>query len=201
MTRMSLIETPFGGQIFRSRLDARWAVFFSKLGLSYKYESGENQCSPDHGYTPDFWLADLGIFVAINGWEAPISKLRLPELLDFSEQRNSDTLLIFGMPGEATMFMLNSESRDALTQLRRNWREEITQADHKLSEIPDNVLGVFYTREQQAAIEVFEVLATKKVTFGVLPVRGKLPSKYTLVYCEQPECLADAAFEARTFDF
>lgn len=32
------IETPYAGILFRSRLEARWAVFFDTLGIRYEYE-------------------------------------------------------------------------------------------------------------------------------------------------------------------
>jgi len=32
------IETLYNGYRFRSRLEARWAVFFDAIGLKYEYE-------------------------------------------------------------------------------------------------------------------------------------------------------------------
>ena len=32
------IETVYNGYRFRSRLEARWAVFFDTLGIEYEYE-------------------------------------------------------------------------------------------------------------------------------------------------------------------
>ena len=32
------IETEYDGHRFRSRLEARWAVFFNAIGLTYEYE-------------------------------------------------------------------------------------------------------------------------------------------------------------------
>ena len=34
------IETIYKGYRFRSRLEARWAVFFDALGIEYEYEPG-----------------------------------------------------------------------------------------------------------------------------------------------------------------
>ena len=33
------IETVYNGYRFRSRLEARWAVFFDALGVKYEYEA------------------------------------------------------------------------------------------------------------------------------------------------------------------
>lgn len=49
------IETVYNGYRFRSRLEARWAVFFDTLGIPYEYEQEGYQL--DSGwYLPDFKL-------------------------------------------------------------------------------------------------------------------------------------------------
>lgn len=41
-------ETQYKGYCFRSRLEARWAVFFDKLGIDFVYES-EGYDLGEHG--------------------------------------------------------------------------------------------------------------------------------------------------------
>ena len=38
MSQIKAIETFYKGYHFRSRLEARWAVFFETLGIPWKYE-------------------------------------------------------------------------------------------------------------------------------------------------------------------
>lgn len=58
------IETEYNGYKFRSRLEARWAVFFDSLGVQYEYE--KEGFKLEHGwYLPDFWLPDLDVWVEI----------------------------------------------------------------------------------------------------------------------------------------
>lgn len=52
------IETEYNGYMFRSRLEARWAVFFDTLNIEYKYET-EGWEMDGGRYLPDFWLPDL----------------------------------------------------------------------------------------------------------------------------------------------
>lgn len=61
------IETVYNGYRFRSRLEARWAVFFDAMGLAYEYE---REGFDLHGewYLPDFWLRDLVAWVEIKPW-------------------------------------------------------------------------------------------------------------------------------------
>lgn len=51
------IATEYSGIFFRSRLEARWAIFFDLIGVKYEYEP---DCFDLDGkwYTPDFLLLD-----------------------------------------------------------------------------------------------------------------------------------------------
>lgn len=53
--RFPAIETRYNGYRFRSRLEARWAVFFDALGVAYEYEK-EGLSLPSGPYLPDFWM-------------------------------------------------------------------------------------------------------------------------------------------------
>lgn len=63
---MKAIETVYSGYRFRSRLEARWAVFFDALGVVYQYEP-EGYDLDGIWYLPDFWLPELGCWVEIKG--------------------------------------------------------------------------------------------------------------------------------------
>ena len=63
------IETEYNGYKFRSRLEARWAVFFDAAGIKYEYESegfevkwNENEV---YRYLPDFYLPDYDVYVEV----------------------------------------------------------------------------------------------------------------------------------------
>lgn len=68
------IETTHSGLRFRSRLEARWAIFFEEAGVSYEYEPEGFECESrltgsdkPIWYLPDFWLPDLGVWVEVKG--------------------------------------------------------------------------------------------------------------------------------------
>jgi hypothetical protein len=48
------IETEYNGYRFRSRLEARWAVFFDSLGVKYEYEPEGFDLGNGIYYLPDF---------------------------------------------------------------------------------------------------------------------------------------------------
>lgn len=50
------IETQYKGYRFRSRLEARWAVFFDALGVEWEYEAEGFDLGNEGFYLPDFWL-------------------------------------------------------------------------------------------------------------------------------------------------
>lgn len=51
---MKPIETVYRGYRFRSRLEARWAVFFDALGLRWEYEPEGFEFDDGTRYLPDF---------------------------------------------------------------------------------------------------------------------------------------------------
>ena len=54
------IETDYGGYRFRSRLEARWAVFFDALGVEYEYEPEGFELPSGRRYLPDFRIKCYG---------------------------------------------------------------------------------------------------------------------------------------------
>lgn len=60
------IETRYKGYRFRSRLEARWAVFFDELGVPWEYEKQGFELDGVY-YLPDFWLPHLGFWVEVKG--------------------------------------------------------------------------------------------------------------------------------------
>lgn len=64
------LETVYNGYRFRSRLEARWAVFFETVGIEYRYESQDHVLRDGTRYLPDFYLPQYQIWVEIKG-QAP----------------------------------------------------------------------------------------------------------------------------------
>ena len=58
MMQIKAIETRYKGYRFRSRLEARWAVFFDALGIRWEYEKEGYDLGAAGWYLPDFWLPD-----------------------------------------------------------------------------------------------------------------------------------------------
>lgn len=63
---MKAIETQYAGCRFRSRLEARWAVFFDALGIEWHYEPEGFETAYGR-YLPDFWLPESKAWIEIKG--------------------------------------------------------------------------------------------------------------------------------------
>jgi hypothetical protein len=53
---LQAIQTAYAGYLFRSRLEARWAVFFDTLGIKWQYEPEGFRLPSGKHYLPDFRL-------------------------------------------------------------------------------------------------------------------------------------------------
>ena len=60
MGEIKAIETVYNGYRFRSRLEARWAVFFDALGVEYEYEPQGFVLPSGKHYLPDFKIKCYG---------------------------------------------------------------------------------------------------------------------------------------------
>ena len=67
------IETNYRGHRFRSRLEARWAVFFDALGIPWLYEPQGYRIN-GRPYLPDFLLTECGTWVEVKGSESDLDK-------------------------------------------------------------------------------------------------------------------------------
>lgn len=67
------IETHYLGHRLRSRLEARWAVFFSEAGLQWEYEPEGFRLPGGVYYLPDFYIQDVdsgsGLFFEIKPYK------------------------------------------------------------------------------------------------------------------------------------
>lgn len=73
MRNIKAIQTEYKGYFFRSRLEARWAVFFDACGVAYEYEPEGFYLGNGMLYLPDFLLHGVDgrdggdLFVEVKG--------------------------------------------------------------------------------------------------------------------------------------
>ena len=96
------IETEYNGYRFRSRLEARWAVFFDEAGIRYEYEPEGFEVRWEDGevvrYLPDFYLTDFKVYCEVK----PNDELLFREsdkigvCIDYRNTPISDGLILLG---------------------------------------------------------------------------------------------------------
>lgn len=61
------MEALYSGKIFRSRLEARWALLMDLLEINWDYEPSHYQVGPQLWYLPDFYLPQHELWLEVKG--------------------------------------------------------------------------------------------------------------------------------------
>ena len=95
------IETYYKGYRFRSRLEARWAVFFDAMGIKYEYEPEGFKTSVDLNtfcYLPDFYFPDNDCYGEVKGRLSALKKdsEKIAWCIDYQNTPVSNGLVLLG---------------------------------------------------------------------------------------------------------
>lgn len=93
--QIKAIETEYKGYRFRSRLEARWAVFFDTAGINWEYEPEGFEFNGKR-YLPDFYLPDFDYFFEVKGTVFFDEDL----IEEFAEAINKTVLVAIGSHSE-----------------------------------------------------------------------------------------------------
>jgi hypothetical protein len=96
------IETRYGGYKMRSRIEARWAVFFDASGVKWEYEREGFDLGRDGYYLPDFYLPELGVWVEIKGSVPTIEECHKCERL---AEQGEPVFILWGAVGEHKVYV------------------------------------------------------------------------------------------------
>jgi hypothetical protein len=123
-TEIKPIPTTWNGVTYRSRTEARWAVFLAALPIQAEYEA-ETYSLPSGLYLPDFWVPDWKFFIEIKGQEPTGEEKQ--KCLELSELSGNSVLLARGAPSDrfhryfAKDPMLDGECWARFERCRRCW--------------------------------------------------------------------------------
>lgn len=95
---MKAIKTFYDGIEFRSRLEARWAVFFDNLHIKWRYEHEGFEFSNGTRYLPDFWLPTFngGCFAEVKPTDLNDKELAKAMMLCIESKK--EVLLLVDVP-------------------------------------------------------------------------------------------------------
>jgi len=102
------IETKYRGHRFRSRLEAKWAVFFDDMRIEWRYEPEGFVMKNGVCYLPDFFLPAFDMYVEVK--PAVISFEEAEKIARFSFESEKNLLLIIDYPLKETMTLMRAET-------------------------------------------------------------------------------------------
>ena len=133
------IDTRWNGYRFRSRLEARWALFMYELGIKFDYESEgfELICGP---YLPDFWLPipeeinfsgypGAGHWFEVKGPEP--TQHELSALLHLSIATKHSGILVWGTPWNFKQYFTHRNGNHGWAVWHEAW--PCSDEDHNLN--------------------------------------------------------------------
>jgi hypothetical protein len=92
---MRAIQTRYAGCYFRSRLEARWAVFFDTLSIEWRYEPEGFDLGDMGWYLPDFYLPEHKTWIEIKPNDPSLEELLKPGALYYSQPYEEDMNEVF----------------------------------------------------------------------------------------------------------
>lgn len=105
---MKAIETQYKGYRFRSRLEARWAVFFDQLGIEWQYEIEGFRYDGGY-YLPDFYLPKMGLYVEVKPDDSAVNQVHLEAM----RKADKPILLVVGDPANDEMTLYAYSMNDS----------------------------------------------------------------------------------------
>lgn len=90
------IQTRYAGHLFRSRLEARWAVWFDSLKVRWDYEPEGFDLGDGFTYLPDFWLPNEEFWVEVK--PEPLNEREQEVAFRLAEGSHSPVVSFVGPP-------------------------------------------------------------------------------------------------------
>lgn len=116
MNEIKAIPTEYKGYLFRSRLEARWAVFFDAMGIEWEYEPEGLVLSDGSWYLPDFYLLNFRCYFEVKRKSVKDTDEGNEALDNISNGANHDSwagIIAFGDPMDDDLCIFCQETCDS----------------------------------------------------------------------------------------
>lgn len=118
MSEIKPIETVYAGYRFRSRLEARWAVYFDARKIEYEYEPEGWDLGELGWYLPDFWLPQVSMWAEVKAGE--FSELEAAKCKALALGTGYPCLLLHGAPDLRNYWAYEPEEWEGHPELATN---------------------------------------------------------------------------------
>lgn len=156
------ITTRYKGYAFRSRLEARWAVFFDHLKIRWEYEAEGFELGNGLRYLPDFWLPDWDLWVEVKP-DAP-DDVTSEKAARLAAQSEYPIFVTNGMPGQGgTLFLYSKLHGSRQGEAEVDWAAQ----DSNFMWIFTDELRRDMAVKTKSSAEIFTVSADRSPQQGV----------------------------------
>lgn len=161
ITEIKAIETQYKGYRFRSRIEAKWALFFDLFGVEWEYEA-EGYTFDGQCYLPDFWFPK-----SFGGFEYAEVK---PNIIDNKEKKYERILIAFvkakktnlivldGPPDNKSYFYLEYDAALGDINIEKSgetflWCDAVWKANHADGAMPNWYVNTGWKRDGKDVME------------------------------------------------
>lgn len=147
MSGIKVIQTKYKGFLFRSRLEARWAVFFDACGVEYEYEPEGYDLGKGMMYLPDFLLhgvygrASGDLYVEVKGQMTDADAMKINRFYEIGKDNpdvygksNTAILVVGNIPSgadiEDILWYIEDEAYASNGDWPNNYNFETIDGDH-----------------------------------------------------------------------
>jgi hypothetical protein len=124
LSEIKAIETRYNGYRFRSRLEAKWAIFFDQCAIKYEYEPDGVILPDGTGYLPDFYLPDFKTYVEVKRDGGDASKAVSFGLSIHPDHEHKGIAIIFGLPSYRWFAVIDSSCIDMCDDVDMPYMDE-----------------------------------------------------------------------------
>ena len=137
------IETEYDGHRFRSRVEARWAVFFNVIGLKYEYEIEGYQMG-ELRYLPDFYIPSLNRWFEIKG--KPLSETDIKKCEEFCRRLDNENIKFSVLIGSPDNCAVRLREFFGILEYVWEWPSEKLPDDYRIQAPKELIESEYYSR-------------------------------------------------------
>lgn len=137
------IETEYDGHRFRSRLEARWAVFFNAVGLTYEYEIEGFEMDGTR-YLPDFYIPSLNRWFEIKG--RPLSSDEIKKCEEFCRRLDNDNIKFSVLIGSPNLCAVRVGDFSGILEYVWEWPLEKYPDNYRIQAPKELIEEEYYSR-------------------------------------------------------